>query len=625
MPVGDMTLSNITRAAGRHRGYVAMVLALLLLVASAIKPTPSKPPATAGLDVAAADNALSKRDVAAETDAATVADPTGVPVTTSNAPGADVQPRNATVVSYPGVGTPAALAAPDCDPRTKRLKMASVYAPPCVPLWKPGTNNGGSTAQGVTATEIKIVWGFDSCDSAEDQALYKAFDAPCYTFDQKVALAKREIALWARHVETYGRRVVPIFFQQHTNGTGEEGDRADAITIAQQIKPFFVLPESVGFLPTELAKRGIPAMSTATLEQSTFGALQPYLWGAGASSTDLNARVFAEWIAKRLAGHPTQWAADPTMRSEPRRFGLVYPDDPGFTAAARAFEEELAKRGVKLASKVAMSVDTTQAPEQARTVIARFKQDKVTTVVPFVNAIFAMVPLTKEATNQQFFPEWAATDVSYILTYPYFIRTFDPAQRGQFFGITTKPVEVPEEGRQCMLLATWEYGPGQQVHPQCLIMPFPPNAFPFVGIQLAGPTLTIQTFQKGMFSLPPVGGAATGGTTTSQVSWGTWPFTFGIADLSGRDDYAEAYFDQNATDPNGSTGPGSVFENGSSPGVLRFLNGGTRFVAGGFTGGLPKMFDPAGTAISVPTVPPADKFDYENKKNCANRWECFGA
>ena len=56
-----------------------------------------------------------------------------------------------------------------CDPKTGRIMMPTVYAPPCVPKWggtkpwkdrsgKVHTDNGGATAKGVTADEIVIAY-----------------------------------------------------------------------------------------------------------------------------------------------------------------------------------------------------------------------------------------------------------------------------------------------------------------------------------------------------------------------------------------------------------------------------------------------------------------------------------
>src|SRR5207248_11594665 len=55
----------------------------------------------------------------------------------------------------PGVAAKAAsTAAPACDPATGRIRYPSLYAPPCAPPYD--GNNGGSTYQGVSGSEITI-------------------------------------------------------------------------------------------------------------------------------------------------------------------------------------------------------------------------------------------------------------------------------------------------------------------------------------------------------------------------------------------------------------------------------------------------------------------------------------
>ena len=57
----------------------------------------------------------------------------------------------------PGTGSKEALAQSSCDAKTGRIKFQFYGAPPCVRPWSDGDDNGGATAQGVTADSIKVV------------------------------------------------------------------------------------------------------------------------------------------------------------------------------------------------------------------------------------------------------------------------------------------------------------------------------------------------------------------------------------------------------------------------------------------------------------------------------------
>src|SRR4029077_10792193 len=68
--------------------------------------------------------------------------------------GAEAQAANA---AGPGIGSKDALAQPNCDANTGRIKIQFYGAPPCVRAWSEGANNGVATPQGVTADSIDVV------------------------------------------------------------------------------------------------------------------------------------------------------------------------------------------------------------------------------------------------------------------------------------------------------------------------------------------------------------------------------------------------------------------------------------------------------------------------------------
>ena len=65
-----------------------------------------------------------------------------------------------------GALTDVALENPKCDPTTGRFRLEFFAAPPCVKEWKAGNDNGGKTAQGVTADSIKVVVLYERAPAA---------------------------------------------------------------------------------------------------------------------------------------------------------------------------------------------------------------------------------------------------------------------------------------------------------------------------------------------------------------------------------------------------------------------------------------------------------------------------
>ena len=74
----------------------------------------------------------------------------------ASAANADDTESKAAIAST-GALTAAAMENPKCDPATGRFRFQYYAAPPCVKVWKPGSDNGGATAQGVTKDSIKVV------------------------------------------------------------------------------------------------------------------------------------------------------------------------------------------------------------------------------------------------------------------------------------------------------------------------------------------------------------------------------------------------------------------------------------------------------------------------------------
>jgi hypothetical protein len=87
-----------------------------------------------------------------------------------------------------------------------------------------------------------------------------------------------------------------------------------------------------------------------------------------------------------------------------------------------------------------------------------------------------------------------------------FGRRYDQTQWAHAFGLSSLPAPVPQEMRDSWRLHEWWFGePPAAVKTNAAIV-YPPVALLMLGIHLAGPELTPETFQAAMFSAPPTGG-----------------------------------------------------------------------------------------------------------------------
>jgi hypothetical protein len=92
-----------------------------------------------------------------------------------------------------------------CDTKTGRIKLVSVYAPPCV---EPFTgDNGGATSPGVTADSVKVV--YYRADPALDPLNTAAVGGAGADTDPQHAAdtVQQFVDLYNKLFETYGRKV----------------------------------------------------------------------------------------------------------------------------------------------------------------------------------------------------------------------------------------------------------------------------------------------------------------------------------------------------------------------------------------------------------------------------------
>jgi hypothetical protein len=487
---------------------------------------------------------------------------------------------------------------PNCDTERGTIKLPTVYAPPCV---EPFTgDNGGATATGVTEDEILIVRyvlnpevdptltalasgvGADTDPETSNQAIFEFADVYNEVF------------------ETYGRRVVVEPYLATGRQDDEEAARADAIAIAE-MEPFAVITGPLQAAPVfseELASRGIICTGTCSsaVSESIIEPNLPYMLPITVTP-DQASLLSAEMIGKLAGPGPAELAGDPDLQNRQRKYGLVWFDRPAGDQAesVQAMRDALAEFDIEIAPEadIRYELDLTRLQENARTIISRLKDAGVTTVI-FRGDLITPQELTAEATAQDYFPEWILGP-SVLADTTRWARSYDPEQWSNGFGISTTQSTRAEVVTQTPFrLYDWAYGgdpPNNTIDTQ-----EPPLRWMFIGIHLAGPNLTPDTFREGLFRFPPAGG----GPTTAQVSFGDHGVWSDI-DLGGADDATILWWDPDASgqDENGNEGQG----------MYRYANGGQRYTLGNFPDALEEagLFDNESSVLIYDQVPPEDR------------------
>ena len=330
------------------------------------------------------------------------------------------------------------------------------------------------------------------------------------------------IEYFEAYYETYGRSVELITYESSGIANDEVAARADAVRIAEEFQPFMVWggPALTNAFADELAARGVLCLAcTPAQPPDWYAERDPFVFGIDASANQKQTHA-AELILKQLAGKPAEFGGD-DVRSTERRFGLVYVESSANSKPqADEFIATLAAGGVDVAETVSYVLDPTTIQQSASQAIAKLKAAGVTTVLLSTDPI-APRDFTREATAQQYFPEWVLAAVTLTDTTA-FARTYDQEQWAHAFGVTALAARIVPERSGYYRLYQWYNGEPPPAPDQIgVLAPYPAV---FYGVlQDVGPDLTRVTWADALRAdietIPAI--------TQPYLTWGgpdVWPY-----------------------------------------------------------------------------------------------------
>jgi hypothetical protein len=477
---------------------------------------------------------------------------------------------------------------PNCNVELGQVKIPYAYAAPCVKPFE--GDNGGATSQGVTADSIKVVvYIGDPAKNPLQIAQVRGAGA-----DISPPTAKETYQgyadMFSAYYELYGRKVDLQFFDGSGGPQDEVAARADARAIAD-MKPFAVLngPNQTPVFAEDLAAAGIMCLGNCSLAQPNdfIKANRPYVYSNG-PTPDQAALLTARLVTGLLAGKKAEYAGD-ALKNKERVFGVAHYDtaDGQQKVPFSVLKKALNDGGVKIAADLPFLLDLARAQENARTMIAKLKDAGVTSVI-FTGDPLTPSSLTQEATAQNYFPEWIIGS-NVLVDIALFGRTYDQEQWQHAFGLALTPDRTNQDARESYNLYKWFKGtpPPNNTYGVILVDP----TILFNGLQLAGPNLSAETFEAGLFRSPILGGTPLS-PTSSRGEHGLWP---GI-DYGGTDDAGILWWDPEAE---GEDEVGVV-----GTGLYQYTNEGKRYTLDKMPTEDPGLFD-ADTSITIfETIPP---------------------
>lgn len=470
-----------------------------------------------------------------------------------------------------------------CDVERGRLAVVDYFAPFCMAPFS--GDNGGATSTGVTADTITIVHyqgpDNDPIINYITDAV-KVDDTNAQEFDTVANL----IPYFERYYEFYGRSIEVVRYESTGLANDEVTARADAQRIVEELNPFVVVggPALTNAFADELAAREVVCISCGSGSASWFAERDPFVWGIDGSAAQKQVHV-AEFIGKQLVGKPAIHAGD-QFTDTVRTFGYVYVE--GSSESKVLADEMVAKLdavGARPVEVLPYVLDPGSIQQTASQVIAKLKAAGVTTVILSTDPV-APRDFTREATAQEYFPEWLVAAATLTDTTA-FGRSYDQQQWAHAFGVTSLAVRVNPEISG--IYSVYKWFNGQEPPADESIGVFMPGfQLLFSALQSTGPDLNPTTFAA----------AIRGFETVKAISqpWLTWgeQGIWDEMDYNGIDDATLFWWDAQAEGPDENRKPGK--------GILVFPDGGKRYLPGEW-GTEDRLFITEG-AVGVYDAPP---------------------
>ena len=499
----------------------------------------------------------------------------------------------------PGMQEPPPPPLRQFDPRNKDCVYVQGVArqtedplsPPCVPFFE--GDNGGSTFRGVDRDEIRVVLYNDRCCNGSLNEPWKHQDEDqCNSpYPEECANTVRTVKAFLRYFnnryQTYGRQVKLYAQKSSGNLGGACGTRqADASNAVQEWDPFAAISFAQGgqnCYIEEMAEHGVPVFGlNEDAEQHIYEDSRPYAYGF-LPTQEVQMEWSASFICNKLAtGEDAIHARDPVLQASPRKFGFIKPEGDSRGTELRVQSDLLL---VELKRQCGFEFDmieefvasrTAGGSDEAPGIMSKFKQNGITTVVCYCiprQTELTAPTMMNAASSAAYFPEWY----------------WDPASQME------RAVWQREYGdqKQVSFGATyWWRAPSfrEQDHYQAYLREEPgsvPAAYwsmklyylfmnLFSGIQAAGPNLTPESVERGMFTF---------NNTRRENPWtpvgGFGPYNDNaVSNYTFLDTAMAVWWDPLATPPGGREGEG----------CMRVAQEGLRFYAGEWTKGSRDLF-----------------------------------
>jgi hypothetical protein len=290
-------------------------------------------------------------------------------------------------------------------------------------------------------------------------------------------------------------------------GAGQAEANNDALRVADETLAFADMSAFSQPYAEALSRQGIINFGAPYLSREWFGRQQPYAWSL-LTDCSVIAETGSEYMLRRLVDRPASFAGD-DLAGRQRKVAVIAPDNPEYQECVAASSEVLQDAGRRFDLVLDYNLDLASLQPQAATLLGRLRNDGITTVACACDPVMLLF-LTRGAEAQGYQPEWEVLGVGFTdldLIAQGYATELSGDQWSRAFGISYAAQPVP-----------FRESPGYQAYRS--VRDDEPSQFVdllyhqlyalVIGIQMAGPELSPESFEAGLFAYP--GGSGVAGT-----------------------------------------------------------------------------------------------------------------
>ena len=401
------------------------------------------------------------------------------------------------------------------------------YSPPCFEF---AGENGGATAKGVTADQILVAQrSIERGDIMSSVDLFAG--RPQIPLPDITRTTEGLVEYFNKNFQFYGRKLALETYSGGSNAseelTGASLDKAktDATQAADDLGAFADVSASTQPYSSALADKKVIAIGAPYMSDSYFQKRRPFAWSFSPSCSFVS-QASSEMTVK-VVGKPGAVAlhAGPAFQGKPRKIALLHPKNEEYTKCADEGLAELKAKGVEV-TRFSYDLSIATFASEGKRLAAELNTGKFTTVACACDPVVPIY-LLQEATALSYFPEWnvmgtALTDTDFA-GQVYNAKSSDQWSRAYGATALGAPVNFKET------TAYRAYKSVRDDEPSKNVETIYRNLYLLaIGVQLAGPELTPENFEKGMFAYSEHNGPSGGWKfgpgkytpqTTTELLW----------------------------------------------------------------------------------------------------------